>query len=94
MKTYKAVLTLEFQDGHEEFVIWEPELLGSLLYNDVDIFGMFYDPKTKYFTKQLLFVKIELYESPQVKDVQVRIGDNEVTRQILIGTKILPIRTY
>ena len=31
-KNYKVVATIEFPDGKEEFVLWEPELYGQMVY--------------------------------------------------------------
>lgn len=93
MKQYKIVITIEFEDGHEEFVVWEPELLGAMLYGGIDLYEFFYDPKKNNLTQQPVLVKLELFDDPIIKNIQVKIGDVLVNRQILIGTKILPIKT-
>ena len=93
MKQYKIVVTIEFEDGHEEFVVWEPELLGAMLYGGVDLYDFFYNPTKNNLSQQPILVKLELFDDPIVKDIQVKIGDEMILRQILIGTKILPIKT-
>lgn len=94
MKDYKVVVSIEFEDGDEEYVIWEPEFLGSMLYGELDMNSFFYDRTKNGFTKAPVFVKIELYSSPKVRYVETKIGEKIHNRQVLIGNRILPIRTY
>lgn len=91
MKQYKIVITLEFPH-HEEFVVWEPELYGRIVYGGLNLEEILYDKEKNNYTEDLLSATIELYDDPKVTDIDTRIGDDVVTRQILIGTKILPIR--
>lgn len=93
MKNYKVVLTIDYPH-HTEYVIWEPEMLGVMLYKGVDLYKLFYEtkPSPMQNADAPVNVLIELYEDPQVKEIIQRIEDKEVQMQILIGTKILPIR--
>ena len=93
MKNYKIAVTIEFPH-HTEYVIWEPEMLGALMYNGVDIQSIFYDTSKNGFTDVPVHVLIELYDNPALEQITQRINGNEVQMQILIGTKILPIRSY
>jgi hypothetical protein len=92
MKQYKIVITLEFPH-HEEFVVWEPELYGKLCYNNIDVEKLLYDKEKNGYVDDLLSATIELYDDPKVTDIEMKLGDQLQIRQILIGTKILPIRT-
>jgi hypothetical protein len=91
MKQYKIVITLEFPH-HEEFVVWEPELYGKLCYNRIDVEQLLYDKEKNGYTEELLSATIELYDDPKVTEIDTKLGDDTIRRQILIGTKILPIR--
>jgi hypothetical protein len=94
MKTYKVVATIEFPDGREEFVLWEPELFGQMMYRGVDLYNLFYDTSKNGFIDAPVTVLIELYENPTVKEIVSKIGDNEVLIDVLIGNKIFPIRQF
>ena len=93
-KNYKVVATIEFPDGREEFVLWEPELYGQMVYRDVDMVGLFYNTSINGFKDPPVSVLIELWENPYVKKISSKIGDNEDVVDLLIGKKILPIRRY
>jgi hypothetical protein len=94
MKTYKVVATIEFPDGKEEFVIWEPELYGQMLYRGIDIKEMFYNTSKNGFKVAPVNVLIELYENPQVKQMVSKIEGMEVNIDLLIGNKVFPIRQF
>jgi hypothetical protein len=93
-KIYKVVATIEFPDGKEEFVIWEPELYGQMLYRGIDVREMFYDTSKNGFKVAPVNVLIELYENPQVKQIMSKMEDMEVYLDLLIGTKVFPIRQF
>ena len=88
MKNYKIVITLEFPH-HEEYVVWEPELYGKMKYAGVDVEKVLFEVEPKP-----IFALIELYDNPIIQEIDVRVGDNTIRRQLLIGTKILPIMSY
>jgi len=94
MKTYKVVATIEFPDGHEEFVLWEPELYGEMIYGGVDMAELFYKTLGGDFNTAPVNVLIELYENPIVKKIMSKIGDEEIYLDLLIGTKVFPIRQF
>ena len=91
-KNYKIVATIEFPDGREEYVIWEPEFYGDMIYNQVDIYNLFYNTSKNGFKVAPVNVLIELYNNPVVKKIMSKIGDTEVYLDLLIGTKVFPIR--
>lgn len=93
MKNYKIVITLEFEH-HEEYVIWEPELYGQLVYSGKNVEQILFDQKTMGYNAKPIYATIELYDNPVVQEIDVTIGNNQVRRQIIIGTKILPIIRY
>jgi hypothetical protein len=88
MKNYKIVVTLEFPH-HEEYVVWEPELYGQMKYTGVDVEKILYNVEPKP-----IFAIIELYDNPIIQEIDVKIGEDIVRKQLLIGTKILPLVTY
>lgn len=94
MKTYKVVATIEFPDGREEFVLWEPELYGEMIYRGVDMVELFYNTLGGDSNTSPVSVLIELYENPVVKKIMSKIGDEEIYLDLLIGTKIFPIRQF
>ena len=93
MKNYKIVITLEFEH-HEEYVVWEPELYGSMVYRGIDVEKVLFDQQKMGYNAKPIYATIELYDNPIVQEIDVTIGNNQVRRQILIGTKILPIVKY
>lgn len=94
MKIYKVVATIEFPDGREEFVLWEPELYGEMVYRGVDIEGLFYNTLGSNSNTAPVSVLIELYENPVVEKIRSKMGEDEVMLDLLIGTKIFPIRRF
>ena len=94
MKNYKIVCSIEFPNGSVEYVIWEPEFYGEMLYKGIDVSELFYNISRNGFADAPVDVLVELYDNPQIKEIGVKIGDNEQVRQLLIGTKVLPIRNY
>lgn len=93
MKNYKIAITIEFPH-HTEYVIWEPEMLGHLMYNGINIEDIFYNIEKNGFKDPPVHVLIELYEDPKIEQITQKMNDKEVLMQILIGTKILPIRSF
>ena len=89
---YKLVLVIEFLDGNEEYIIWEPLFYAQMVEKGVDFNKLFFSPE--FIPTPPLNVHLYLYNNPQVKNIGHRIGDNEVSRQILIGTKICYIKTF
>ena len=94
MKTYKVVATIEFPDGREEFVLWEPKLYGEMIYGGVDMVKLFYNTLGNDSNTAPVSVLIELYENPIVKKIMSKIGDEEIYLDLLIGTKVFPIRQF
>ena len=94
MKDYKIVATIEFSDGREEYVIWEPEFYGEMIYRGIDMYELFYNTSKNDFNVSPVNVLIELYENPVVKKIVSKIGDEEVYLDLLIGTKVFPIRRF
>lgn len=91
---YKVVCSIEFPDGHMEYVTWEPEFYGTMIKNNVDIRSLFYDIERNGFSDSPVDVLIELYEDPKIQTITQRIGDNEFQTQLLIGKNIFPIIRY
>ena len=94
MKNYKVVAKIEFPNGREEFVLWEPELYGQMVYRGVDMYELFYNTSKNGFEVAPVNVLIELYENPVVNKIVSKIGDNEVLLDILIGNEVFPIRQF
>lgn len=94
MKTYKVVASIEFPNGQEEYVIWEPEFYGTMLYKQIDIVGLFYNTSENGFLDAPVSVLLELWENPQIKKIVSKIGDNEVSQDLLIGKRVFPIRRF
>jgi hypothetical protein len=88
MKNYKIVITLEFPH-HEEYVVWEPEFYGQMKYSGIDVEKVLFNVEP-----QPIYATLELYENPNIQEIDVKVGDNIIRRQLLIGTKILPIIRY
>lgn len=93
MKNYKIVITLEFPH-HDEYVIWEPELYGQLIYSGYDLEEMLFDVEKMNYNVKPIYATIELYDNPILQELDVTIGDRVVRRQILVGKKVLPIIKY
>lgn len=93
MKDYKVVIRIEFPH-HEEYVIWEPELYGNLAYQEIDLETLFYDTEKNGFQEKPIIVDMDLYESPQVKEIDMLMAGVPVKRQMIIGTKVFPIRSF
>ena len=94
MKNYKVVATIEFPDGREEFVLWEPELYGQMVYRSVDIVELFYNTDKNGFEVAPVNVLIELYENPVVRKIGSKIEGNEEIVDLLVGNRIFPIRQF
>lgn len=94
MKNYKIVATIEFPDGREEFVLWEPELYGEMVYRGVDMYELFYNTSKNGFEVAPVNVLIELYENPVVRKIGSRIKGNEEIIDLLVGNKVFPIRQF
>ena len=94
MKNYKIVATIEFPDGREEFVLWEPELYGEMVYRGVDMYELFYNTSKNGFEVAPVNVLIELYENPIVRKIGSRIKGNEEIIDLLVGNKVFPIRQF
>lgn len=92
MKDYKVVCSIEFPDGHYEYVLWEPEFYGKMVQHNVDIYSLFYDTSRNGFSDQPLEVSIDLYDNPIVQTMRSIMGDNEVSIQMLVGTKVIPLK--
>jgi hypothetical protein len=88
---YKVVCAIEFPNGDEEYVIWDLRFYGEMVKNNVDIYSLFYDTSRNGFADAPVGVSISIYDNPQVKQIGLKMGDNEVSKDILIGEKILPI---
>lgn len=91
MSNCKIVCTIEFPDGNDEYVVWEPLFYGEMLKNKVDISALFYDIEKNGFRTPPLNVWIDLYIDPRVEEISQIWGDNKVLRQVLIGTKCFTI---
>ena len=94
MKNYKVVATIEFPDGREEFVLWEPELYGQMVYRGVDMYELFYNTSKNGFEVAPVNVLIELYENPVVRKIGSKIEGNEEIVDLLVGNRIFPIRQF
>ena len=94
MNNYKVVATIEFPDGREEFVLWEPELYGQMVYRGVDMYELFYNTSKNGFEVAPVNVLIELYENPIVRKIGSRIKGNEEIIDLLVGNKVFPIRQF
>jgi hypothetical protein len=90
----KIVFTIEFPDGHEEYVLWEPEFYGEMIYKGMDITELFYNTHKNGFIDPPVSVLIELWENPSVKKITSKMGDNEVILDVIVGKKIFPIRSF
>ena len=94
MKHYKIVATIEFPDGHEEYVIWEPEFYGQMVYNNVSVDELFYNTSQNGFSDAPVSVLLELWENPLIQKIVSKLGDKEVLQELLIGNKVFPIRRF
>lgn len=94
MKNYKVVISMEFPDSSMEYVIWEPELYGKLCYLKADFEAMFYDTTKNNFQVAPVDVSIDLYENPQVTTISSQIGDKVGLKQLLVGTRVLPLKRF
>ena len=94
MKNYKIVITMEFPNGDERFVIWEPELYGKLVYSGVDVEQFLTDMSKNDFKTPPLTYLIELWENPHLENIVSVIGSNKVILPICVGTKVFPIIRY
>jgi hypothetical protein len=89
---YKVVCVIEFADGNEEHVIWELKFYGDMVKKGVDIYSLFYDMSLNGFSDLPVGVNIGIYENPIVEKIGLRLGDNEVQKELLIGELILPLK--
>ncbi len=89
---YKVVCVIEFPDGTEEHVIWELKFYGDMVKKGVDIYSLFYDMSLNGFSHAPVGVNIGIYENPIVEKIGLRIGENEVQKELLIGELILPLK--
>jgi len=94
MKNYKVVAKIEFPNGREEFVLWEPELYGQMVYRGVDMYELFYNTSKNGFEVAPVNVLIELYENPVVRKIGSKIEGNEEIVDLLVGNRIFPIRQF
>lgn len=92
--TCKVVITLEFANGDEEYVIWEPELYGYLIKSQVDIPAMLADSVKNDFSTPPMSYHLELWENPHIQKIVSKIGSNEFIRNVCVGKKLFPIRSY
>ena len=92
MKNYKIVCIIEFPDGTEEHVIWELKFYGDMIKRGVDIYSLFYDMSLNGFSDPPVGVSIGIYDNPMIEKISLKIGDNEVIRELLVGEQILPLR--
>jgi hypothetical protein len=91
MSNCKIVCTIEFPDGYDEYVIWEPLFYGEMIKNKVDVSALFYDISKNGFRTPPLNVWVDLYIEPRVEEISQKWGDNEVLRQVLLGKKCFTI---
>jgi len=91
MIEYKIVCKIEFPDGNEEYVIWEPVFYGEMVSNNVDIASLFYDTTKNGFTTPPLNVWIDLYVSPTIQQIVQGQGDKQGIKQFLVGRKCFGI---
>lgn len=95
---YKVVCVIEWSDGHEEHVFWEPELYGKMVTNKIDFNKMFYDTSVNGFKTPPVGVDIGLYENPSLQMIERKTGSmetEEVFQQpLLIGKKVIPLAFY
>ena len=87
MIEYKIVCKIEFPDGSEEYVIWEPLFYGEMISNKVDIAALFYDTTKNGFTDVPLNVWIDLYVSPVIQQILQGQGDKQAIKPFLVGKK-------
>jgi hypothetical protein len=90
---YKIVVVLEFLDGTEEFVIWEPKMYGDMIKHNVNFTKMFYESPEIVSTPPL-FVNLFLYNDPKVVEVDSTVGDKLSRREILMGENLFFITSY
>jgi hypothetical protein len=90
---YKVVVILEFLDGTEEYVVWEPLLYADMVKNNVDFIKLFYMSPEVIRTPPLN-VDLFLYLNPSVKEIVHSVNEEQVKRQILVGHKLFHIRSY
>ena len=91
MIEYKIVCKIEFPDGSEEYVIWEPVFYGEMISNKVDIASLFYDIDKNGFTTHPLNVWIDLYVSPTIQQIVQGQGDKHEIKSFLVGKKCFSI---
>lgn len=89
---YKVVCIIEFPNGSEEHVIWDLEFYGDMVKKGVDIYSLFYDMSLNGFRDSPVGVKISIYKNPQVRNIGLKMGDNEVIRELLVGDEIIPLK--
>jgi hypothetical protein len=87
---YKVVCTIEFPH-HTEYVIWEPEFLGQMMYKGIDIESIFYNTEKNGFIDAPVNVLIELYKNPTLLEIPSK-NEGELQQiPLLVGEKVLPI---
>lgn len=89
---YKVVCIIEFPNGNEEHVIWEVKFYGDMIKKGVDIYSLFYDTALNGFTDTPVGVSIGLYDNPVIEKIGLKMGDNEVLKELLVGELILPLK--
>lgn len=94
MKEYKIVITIELPSGEEFFVIWEPELYGNLLRQGVNVGEMLQNMCINDFKVVPVNYLLELWVNPHIKNIVSKIGSNEFTRQVCVGSRLFPIISY
>jgi hypothetical protein len=91
MSNCKIVCTIEFPDGNDEYVIWEPLFYGDMIKNKVDVSSLFYDITKNGFRTPPLNVWIDLYIEPRVEMLEQLWGGSALVKQVLIGKKCFTI---
>lgn len=94
MKNYKVIATIEFPNGNEEYVVWEPELYGQMVMNNIDIHSLFYDTSKNGFRDAPLNVRIDLYDNPTIQEIGQTMNSEHFTRQLLVGKKVIPMAIF
>lgn len=94
MKKYKIVITIEFPNGDERFVIWEPELYGEMVYRGVDVGQVLENMSKNDFKTPPLSYLLELWENPRLENIVSKIGSNELLQQLCIGKRVFPIARF
>ena len=90
---YQIVISFIFPNGDESYVIWEPLMYGDMIDKGVDFNTLFFDCDKTGFISPPLEVHIGLYLDPKIQEISQKWGDNEVIRELLIGRKVLHLKS-